>query len=111
MCHPGIRGPPPRGHRPRTRSAAPTADDAVRPEDRDRPTDHGDPDMDENTRYQVLRNDEDQYSLWPVDVDVPAGWQPVGKEGTETECSAYVDEVWTDMRPRSLRERMENAGS
>ncbi|MFD9075317.1 MbtH family protein [Streptomyces lasiicapitis] len=67
--------------------------------------------MDENTRYQVLRNDEDQYSLWPVDVDVPAGWLPVGKEGTETECSAYVDEVWTDMRPRSLRERMENAGS
>ncbi|WP_448320959.1 MbtH family protein, partial [Streptomyces sp. CO7] len=66
-------------------------------------------DMDENTRYQVLRNDEDQYSLWPVDVEVPAGWQPVGKEGTEAECSAYVDEVWTDMRPRSLRERMENA--
>lgn len=66
-------------------------------------------DMDENTRYQVLRNDEEQYSLWPVDVEVPAGWQPVGKEGTEAECSAYVDEVWTDMRPRSLRERMENA--
>ncbi|MGW4276439.1 MbtH family protein, partial [Streptomyces seoulensis] len=59
--------------------------------------------MDENTRYQVLRNDEEQYSLWPVDVDVPAGWQPVGKEGTEAECSDYVDEVWTDMRPRSLR--------
>ncbi|MFH9075809.1 MbtH family protein [Streptomyces alboflavus] len=67
--------------------------------------------MDENTRYQVLRNDEDQYSLWPVDVDVPAGWQPAGKEGSEAECSAYVDEVWTDMRPRSLRERMENTGS
>ncbi|MGJ3561984.1 MbtH family protein [Streptomyces sp. INA 01156] len=62
-----------------------------------------------DTRYQVLRNDEEQYSLWPVDVEVPAGWQPVGKEGTEAECSAYVDEVWTDMRPRSLRERMENA--
>ncbi|GHG20998.1 hypothetical protein GCM10018777_39360 [Streptomyces albogriseolus] len=67
------------------------------------------PDMDENTRYQVLRNDEEQYSLWPVEIEVPAGWQPVGKEGTEAECSAYVDEVWTDMRPRSLRERMENA--
>ncbi|MGW3464746.1 hypothetical protein ACWDE9_36535, partial [Streptomyces olivaceoviridis] len=40
-----------------------------------------------------------------------AGWQPVGKEGTEAECSAYVDEVWTDMRPKSLRERMENAGA
>ncbi|GHA29340.1 hypothetical protein GCM10010345_37770 [Streptomyces canarius] len=67
--------------------------------------------MDENTRYQVLRNDEEQYSLWPVDIEVPAGWQPVGKEGTEAECSAYVDEVWTDMRPKSLRERMENAGA
>ncbi len=58
--------------------------------------------MDENTRYQVLRNDEEQYSLWPADIEVPAGWQPVGKEGTEAECSAYVDEVWTDMRPKSL---------
>ncbi len=68
-------------------------------------------DMDENTRYQVLRNDEEQYSLWPADIEVPAGWEPVGKEGTEAECSAYVDEVWTDMRPKSLRERMENAGA
>ncbi|MFI9272172.1 MbtH family protein [Kitasatospora sp. NPDC052896] len=64
--------------------------------------------MDENTVYQVLCNDEEQYSLWPVDIEVPAGWRTVGKEGTEAECSAYVDEVWTDMRPRSLRERMEN---
>ncbi|MBS2537006.1 MbtH family NRPS accessory protein [Catenulispora sp. NF23] len=62
--------------------------------------------MDENTRYQVLRNDEEQYSLWPADIEVPAGWLPVGKEGTEAECTDYVDEVWTDMRPRSLRERM-----
>jgi MbtH protein len=61
--------------------------------------------MDENAVYQVLRNDEDQYSLWLADQEVPAGWQPVGKEGTKEECSAYVDEVWTDMRPRSLRER------
>ncbi|MFF8644012.1 MbtH family protein [Streptomyces sp. NPDC015345] len=64
--------------------------------------------MDENTRYQVLRNDEEQYSLWPTDIEVPAGWHAVGKEGTEAECSAYVDEAWTDMRPKSLRERMEN---
>jgi uncharacterized protein YbdZ (MbtH family) len=64
-------------------------------------------DMDDDIRYQVLRNDEDQYSLWPVGHDVPAGWYQVGKEGTKDECSAYVDEVWTDMRPRSLRERMD----
>jgi MbtH protein len=67
--------------------------------------------MDDNARYQVLRNDEDQYSLWPADLDVPDGWRTVGKEGTKEECSAYVDEVWTDMRPRSLRERMAASGS
>lgn len=63
----------------------------------------------DDARYQVLRNDEDQYSLWPAHLDVPAGWDQVGKEGTRDECSAYVDEVWTDMRPRSLRERMDAA--
>ena len=63
--------------------------------------------MDDDATYQVLRNDEDQYSLWPADLDVPAGWHQAGKEGTKEECSAYVDEVWTDMRPRSLRERMD----
>jgi len=62
--------------------------------------------MDDEGTYQVLRNDEEQYSLWPVELDVPAGWQAVGKQGTQAECSAYVDEVWTDMRPRSLREQM-----
>jgi MbtH protein len=66
--------------------------------------------MDENGTFEVLRNDEDQYSLWPLGLDVPAGWHQVGKTGTKDECSAYVDEVWTDMRPRSLRERMERAG-
>jgi MbtH protein len=67
--------------------------------------------MDENDRYEVLRNDEDQYSLWLVGLDVPAGWQRVGKEGTREECSAYVDEVWTDMRPRSLREQMDSSAA
>ncbi|MFJ7217549.1 MULTISPECIES: MbtH family protein [unclassified Amycolatopsis] len=62
--------------------------------------------MDENTTYQVLVNDEGQYSLWPADKEVPAGWQPDGTRGTRQECMDHVDEVWTDMRPRSLRERM-----
>jgi MbtH protein len=61
---------------------------------------------DENTTYQVLRNGEEQYSLWPSSLDIPAGWQAVGKQGTKDECMSYVDEVWTDMRPRSLREQM-----
>ncbi len=63
--------------------------------------------MDDDARYDVLRNDEDQYSLWPAGLEIPAGWYQVGKEGTMQECSAYVDQVWTDMRPRSLRERMD----
>jgi uncharacterized protein YbdZ (MbtH family)/predicted MFS family arabinose efflux permease len=69
----------------------------------------GDTTVDDNARYEVLRNDEDQYSLWLAGHDVPAGWHRVGKEGTKEECSAYVDEVWTDMRPRSLREFMDGA--
>jgi MbtH protein len=62
--------------------------------------------MDENTTFQVLVNDEGQYSLWPADKEIPAGWQPDGTRGTRQECMDHVDEVWTDMRPRSLRERM-----
>ncbi|HVQ92283.1 MAG TPA: MFS transporter [Mycobacteriales bacterium] len=67
--------------------------------------------MDDNARYEVLRNDEDQYSLWLAGQEVPAGWHRVGREGSKEECSAYVDEVWTDMRPRSLREQMDGAAS
>jgi MbtH protein len=62
--------------------------------------------MTEDARFEVLRNDEEQYSLWPMGLQVPAGWHKVGKEGNREECSAFVDEVWTDMRPRSLREQM-----
>jgi MbtH protein len=58
-------------------------------------------------KYHVLRNDEDQYSIWFADLEVPAGWYPVGKTGTREECAAYVDKVWTDMRPRSLRQMMD----
>jgi len=63
--------------------------------------------MDDDAQYQVLINDEEQYSLWLADHDIPAGWRAVGKEGTKAECMEYVDEVWTDMRPRSLREQMD----
>src|SRR3981081_2593990 len=63
--------------------------------------------MDDDARNEVLRNDDDQYPLWAAGHEVPAGWYRVGKEGSKEECSAYVDEVWTDMRPRSLRERMD----
>lgn len=62
--------------------------------------------MDDDITYQVLVNDEGQYSLWPADKEVPAGWEPDGTVGTKEECTTHVDEVWTDMRPRSLREQM-----
>lgn len=63
--------------------------------------------MRDDIAYQVLVNDEGQYSLWPADHEVPAGWRPDGKTGTKDECAAHVDQVWTDMRPRSLREHMD----
>lgn len=58
----------------------------------------------EDTRtYTVLVNDEEQYSLWLAELRIPAGWRAVGKVGTKQECLDYVNEVWTDMRPLSLR--------
>jgi MbtH protein len=57
--------------------------------------------------YRVVINDEDQYSIWPVDRQLPTGWRPEGFEGEEDACLAHIDQVWTDMRPRSLREAMD----
>lgn len=54
--------------------------------------------------FQVVLNDEEQYSIWDASLPVPAGWRPAGFSGPEPECLAYVDEVWTDLRPRSLRD-------
>ena len=55
--------------------------------------------------YVVLVNDEEQYSLWLSELAIPAGWRVVSGPAPKAECVAYVDRVWTDMRPRSLRER------
>jgi MbtH protein len=57
--------------------------------------------------YLVLINHEEQYSLWPSYKPIPAGWRAVGSERTKDECLAYIDEFWTDMRPLSLRKKME----
>jgi MbtH protein len=56
---------------------------------------------------KVVVNHEQQYSIWPIDRDPPAGWQEVGKTGSKAECLEYIGEVWTDMRPLSLREKDE----
>ncbi|MCP5049990.1 MAG: MbtH family NRPS accessory protein [bacterium] len=58
-------------------------------------------------RYKVVINHEEQYSIWPEDREVPAGWKAEGKIGTKQECLDHIEEVWTDMRPLSLRKKME----
>jgi MbtH protein len=66
-------------------------------------------DESEDTRtYIVVMNHEEQYSLWLADKNIPLGWAQVGKPGTKAECLAFVEEVWTDMRPLSLRKHMES---
>jgi MbtH protein len=57
--------------------------------------------------YRVVLNDEEQYSIWWADREPPAGWRADGTEGTKDQCLAHIGEVWTDMRPLSLRLRME----
>jgi len=63
----------------------------------------------DNTIYKVVMNHEEQYSIWPADRENALGWNDAGKTGTKAECLAYIEEVWTDMRPLSLRKQMEDA--
>lgn len=72
-------------------------------------TDRTNPFEDPDGTYLVLRNDEDQYSLWPSYIEVPAGWSVARDEGGRQECLDYIEEHWTDMRPRSLVQQMESA--
>lgn len=62
-------------------------------------------DTDSTDLYEVVVNDEEQYSIWPADRSVPLGWRTVGMRGTRQACLDYIERHWTDMRPRSLRER------
>jgi MbtH protein len=64
-------------------------------------------DREDNTIYKVVVNHEEQYSIWPAHRENPLGWTDVGKSGPKDECLAYIKEVWTDMRPLSLRKKME----
>ena len=68
-------------------------------------------DEEDTTTYNVVVNEEEQYSIWPVDMQIPYGWKEVGKSGPKPECLAYIKEVWTDMRPLSLRKRMDEAAA
>lgn len=66
-----------------------------------------DPDREDTTIYKVVVNHEEQYSIWPEYKANPLGWRDAGKTGPKQECLAYIKEVWTDMRPLSLRKKME----
>ena len=66
---------------------------------------HSNPEADE--QYKVVVNYEQQYSIWRESERAPLGWQEVGRSGTKEECLNFISELWTDMRPLSLRKKME----
>jgi uncharacterized protein YbdZ (MbtH family) len=66
-----------------------------------------DPDREDTTIYKVGVNHEEQYSIWPEYKENPPGWRDVGESGPKADCLSYIKEVWTDMRPLSLRKKME----
>jgi MbtH protein len=66
---------------------------------------------DEGAVFCVVVNHEEQYAIWPDYKELPAGWKAVGERGPKAECLRYIDEVWTDMRPLSLRRALESGES
>lgn len=64
----------------------------------------------DDTVYMAVVNDEEQYSIWPADRELPRGWMAAGKAGPKREVLAWIEEVWTDMRPLTLRKKMQDAG-
>jgi len=61
---------------------------------------------DPDSKYQVLINEEGQYSLWPDFIEIPKGWTVVHPSDGRQACLDYINEHWTDMRPKSLIEKM-----
>ena len=59
-----------------------------------------------DTKFHVVYNHEEQYSIWPDYKPIPPGWVAADKHGTKDECLAYIEDVWTDMRPLSLRKAL-----
>ena len=64
----------------------------------------------DKTIYNVVLNHEEQYSIWPASRENALGWKSAGKSGTKEECLAYIKEIWRDMRPLSLRRKMQEQG-
>lgn len=68
-------------------------------------------DVEDELKHVVVINHEEQYSIWPVDREIPQGWTAAGFTGTKDACLAHIAEVWTDMRPLSLRRALEARAS
>lgn len=68
-----------------------------------------DDESDEKQIYRVVLNDEEQYSIWPADRTAPPGWRDAGKSGIKKECLDFIAMAWTDMRPLSLRKKMDES--
>lgn len=68
-------------------------------------------DKDDEILYKVVVNHEEQYSIWLIDRENPLGWTDAGKSGSKGECLSYIKEVWADMRPLSLRKKMDKTDS
>jgi MbtH protein len=68
---------------------------------------HDSDEEDDLVVYKVVMNHEEQYSIWPSERAEPPGWRAVGKVGTKAECLAYIEEVWTDITPLSVRRQLE----
>lgn len=64
---------------------------------------NGTTEIKQDSLYKVVVNEEEQYALWPFAMMNPVGWSDAGKNGTKEDCMAYVNEVWSDLTPRSLR--------
>lgn len=63
----------------------------------------------DDVTFTVVVNHEEQYSIWPAFKEIPGGWTAVGKTGSKKECLDHIEQVWTDMRPLSLRKFMDDA--
>lgn len=70
-----------------------------------------DQDREDTTLYTPVMNQLEQYSIWPADRELPLGWTAVGTPGPKAQVLAWIEEAWADMRPRSLRKKMDEAGS
>jgi MbtH protein len=66
-----------------------------------------DAEQDDTRIYKVVVNHEEQYSIWPAYKENALGWRDAGKTGSKQECLDYIKEVWGDMRPLSLRKKMD----